>query len=53
MDNSGTAKKERAVRKSAGSALLLFDEAYALFGKRSKVKDAHSRPCPLSGVKRT
>ena len=27
----------------AGGAMLLFDEADALFGKRSEVKDAHDR----------
>jgi hypothetical protein len=36
-----TADKKRGVRKE--DALLFFDEADALFGKRTEVKDAHDR----------
>ena len=40
-----TEKNLRAVLDSAesGGAILFFDEADALFGKRTKVKDAHDR----------
>ena len=40
-----TEKNLRAVFEAAdqGGAILLFDEAEALFGKRSKVKDGHDR----------
>ena len=40
-----TEKNLRAVFEAAdqGGAILLFDEAEALFGKRSKVEDSHDR----------
>jgi len=39
----GTANKKRVARKKRRSAVLLIDEADALFGKRSEVKDPHDR----------
>jgi len=40
---SGTAKKERAARKSVGSEVLLSDEAMRYLGTRTEIKDALGR----------
>jgi SpoVK/Ycf46/Vps4 family AAA+-type ATPase len=42
-ENRKKPEKDFSMLQKMGGAILLFDEADALFGKRSEVKDSHDR----------